>query len=63
MDRGQLVMEGPPADVFTQQQQLEELNLGIPPTLELLADWRQLAKSHLNLPPEQLEMLERQLRP
>ncbi len=63
MDRGQLVMEGQPADVFSQQQQLEELNLGIPPTLELLADWRQLAKSHLNLPPAQLEMLERQLRP
>jgi cobalt/nickel transport system ATP-binding protein len=63
MDRGQLVMEGRPVDVFSQQQHLEELNLGIPPTLELLADWRQLAKSHLNLPPAQLEMLERKLRP
>ena len=63
MDRGQLVLEGPPAEVFTQQEFLEELNLGIPPTLELLADWRQLAKSHLNLSLAQLERLERLLRP
>ena len=63
MDRGQLVIEGPPAVVFAQQQYLEELNLGIPPTLELLAAWRQVAKTHLNLPLAQLEKLEQLLRP
>jgi cobalt/nickel transport system ATP-binding protein len=63
MDRGQLVMEGPPYEVFTHQQQLEDLNLGIPPTLELLAAWRQLAKSHFNLTRDQLDGLERKLRP
>jgi cobalt/nickel transport system ATP-binding protein len=36
MDRGQLVLEGPPAEVFSQRQRLEDLNLGIPPTLALL---------------------------
>jgi cobalt/nickel transport system ATP-binding protein len=36
MDQGQLVMQGPPLEVFSQQERLEALNLGIPPTLELL---------------------------
>jgi cobalt/nickel transport system ATP-binding protein len=35
MDRGQLVMQGPPLEVFRQRERLEALNLGIPPTLEL----------------------------
>jgi cobalt/nickel transport system ATP-binding protein len=36
MDSGTLVLEGPPAEVFSQRQRLEDLNLGIPPTLALL---------------------------
>lgn len=36
MDRGQLVMQGPPLEVFSQRQRLEALNLGIPASLELL---------------------------
>jgi cobalt/nickel transport system ATP-binding protein len=63
LDRGQLVLEGPPAAVFSQRQRLEALNLGIPPSLELLARWRHLAASHLNLPLAQLEGLEQQLLP
>jgi cobalt/nickel transport system ATP-binding protein len=36
MDRGQLVLEGPPPEVFSQGELLEALNLGLPPTLALL---------------------------
>lgn len=36
MDGGQLVMQGPPLEVFSQRERLEAMNLGIPPTLELL---------------------------
>ncbi len=45
MDRGQLVLEGPPSEVFRQRRRLEELNLGIPPTLELLQRWMSLAEA------------------
>jgi cobalt/nickel transport system ATP-binding protein len=63
MDGGQLVLQGPPAEVFSQRQRLEELNLGIPPTLELLAQWRHLAQVQLHLPDAQLELMEQQLQP
>jgi cobalt/nickel transport system ATP-binding protein len=36
MDRGQLVMQGPPLEVFSQRERLEALNLGIPASLERL---------------------------
>jgi cobalt/nickel transport system ATP-binding protein len=36
MDAGSLVLEGPPQEVFSQRERLEALNLGIPPTLELI---------------------------
>ncbi|MEH2114947.1 energy-coupling factor ABC transporter ATP-binding protein [Nostoc sp.] len=36
MDRGQLVMEGKPQDVFTQRQVLENLQLGVPLIYEML---------------------------
>ncbi|MCT0203515.1 energy-coupling factor ABC transporter ATP-binding protein [Synechococcus sp. CS-602] len=62
MDRGELVLEGPPAEVFAQRQHLEALNLGIPPRLALLKRWRELAQRHLKLPPVELEALERLLR-
>jgi cobalt/nickel transport system ATP-binding protein len=45
MDQGQLVLEGPPLEVFRQRQRLEELNLGIPPTLALLQRWSLLTES------------------
>ncbi|MCP9825570.1 energy-coupling factor ABC transporter ATP-binding protein [Synechococcus sp. EJ6-Ellesmere] len=61
MDRGQLVMQGPPTELFRQQLRLEELNLGIPPTLELLAHWRQLAEDQLPLRQAELDALEKQL--
>ncbi|NQV11521.1 MAG: ABC transporter ATP-binding protein [Cyanobacteria bacterium] len=62
MERGALVLEGPPAQVFKQRQQLEALNLGIPPRLALLDRWRELAQRHLKLPPAELDELERELR-
>lgn len=34
IERGRLVLEGSPADVFAQRQRLEALNLGIPPSLD-----------------------------
>ncbi|PSB08393.1 cobalt ABC transporter ATP-binding protein [filamentous cyanobacterium CCP2] len=37
MDQGQLVMEGTPQSVFAQRQIMEDLELGIPTLLELLA--------------------------
>lgn len=37
MDQGQLVLEGTPAAVFAQRQRLEELELGVPLMLDLLA--------------------------
>jgi cobalt/nickel transport system ATP-binding protein len=36
MDRGQLVMEGKPQDVFTQREVLEDLQLGVPLIYEML---------------------------
>ena len=36
MDRGQLVLEGNPEDVFTQRDFLEELQLGVPLIHEIL---------------------------
>ena len=37
MDRGQLIIEGTPQSVFAQRQIMEELELGVPTILELLA--------------------------
>ena len=34
IERGRLVLEGSPAQVFAQRQRLEALNLGIPPSLD-----------------------------
>ena len=61
MEQGTLVLEGPPAEVFAHRQRLEELNLGIPPTLELLARWRQLARLRLPLAEAKLNCLEQLL--
>jgi cobalt/nickel transport system ATP-binding protein len=36
MDRGQLVMQGPPLEVFSRRERLEAMNLGIPASLEVL---------------------------
>lgn len=36
MDKGQLVLEGKPQDVFAKQDILEELQLGVPLVYELL---------------------------
>jgi cobalt/nickel transport system ATP-binding protein len=37
MDRGKLILEGKPEDVFTQRNTLEELKLGLPLALEVLS--------------------------
>jgi cobalt/nickel transport system ATP-binding protein len=44
MDRGRLVLQGTPPEVFRQRECLEAMNLGIPPTLELLQRDRDAAQ-------------------
>ncbi len=39
MDKGRLIVEGKPQDIFSQRQLLTELELGIPLIYEMLFDW------------------------
>lgn len=53
MDRGRLVLEGKPQDVFTQREILEELQLGVPLICEMLNAVNELTKDEAIL--EQLQ--------
>ena len=64
MDRGQLVLEGTPQDVFAQRQALEALELGTPLVLELVAKVCELMErrpSSDNSPFTQFEHLQQQI--
>lgn len=45
MGKGRLILEGPPLEVFTQTETLQELGLGIPLAMELVRDITQLIES------------------
>ena len=44
MDRGRLVLEGTPQDVFRQRELLEQLQLGVPLAIELVEQMQAIAK-------------------
>lgn len=65
MDRGQLVLEGTPQDVFAQQDLLEQLQLGVPLAIELVEQMQAIAKQNQDghpLTPEQWQQQMLQLR-
>ncbi|MGE5656870.1 MAG: energy-coupling factor ABC transporter ATP-binding protein [Actinomycetota bacterium] len=45
MDKGQLVLEGNPQDVFSQRQKMEDLQLGVPLVFEILSEISQSAET------------------
>lgn len=54
MDRGRLVLQGTPAQVFDQKELLEQLQLGIPTALDLLGKIKNTTSKLQDLNPEEL---------
>ena len=54
MDRGKLVLEGTPAQVFNHKELLEELQLGIPTILETIAQLQMINCRYDSFNPEEL---------
>lgn len=45
MDKGQLVLEGNPQDVFSQRQKMEDLQLGVPLVFEILSEISEITET------------------
>lgn len=62
MDQGQLVLEGTPQSVFAQRQIMEELELGMPTVLELLAKFSDTPeRSYIKQSPSDINLIQQQI--
>lgn len=61
MDRGQLILQGTPQDVFVQRDTLEKLQLGVPLAIELMDQMKAIAKENKETAPLTLEQLQQRV--